>query len=124
MLASVMLVAPGEAQLPSTIATEWSVLASNPMRFPASVELEPETFRIDTVPEGPNEPVADTVIVRGVGLGLVMLSLHAESRKATRMRERPEDAFMAQLLQRGYRRSHDPESALACGRALMYGAMH
>ncbi len=100
MFANVMLVAPGEAQLPSTIATEWSVLASNPMRFPVRVEFGPETSRIDTVPEGPKESVADTVIVRGVGVGLVMLSLHAESTQATRMRERPENAFMAQLLHR------------------------
>ncbi len=100
MFASVMLVAPGEAQLPSTIATEWSVPASNPMRFPVRVEFEPEIFRTDTVPEGPKEPVAVTVVVRGVGAGLVMLSPHAESTQVTRKRERPEDTFMAQLLQR------------------------
>jgi hypothetical protein len=71
MFASVRTVEPGALHDPLTIATECDEFASNPMRFPDSVEFTPEMFVMVTVPDGPNEPFAVTCTVWGTGVGAV-----------------------------------------------------
>ena len=53
------------------------MLASKPISDAVRFEFDPETFVTVTVPDGPNDPVGATSMVRGVGFGEVGLSEQA-----------------------------------------------
>ena len=55
------------------------MLASKPIRDAVRFEFDPETSVTVTVPDGPNDPVGATLMVRGVGVGFGEVGLSEQA---------------------------------------------